>query len=233
MCVVEVVDFLQGAAVEGADDVVAAVGDEGAVFGLAVFGGVAPLDVFAEAAPEEEDDHGDAYDKAHQVVDAVVAVFVAPDEDDFASEVEGEEDEEESEEGGVPVVDKEMGPEAAHVAADAEVLEYLAGEAAVGVLVVGGVADVADDDEEDGDVVEQNFGDAMVVFVPPEFERQQVGHEVGEEDAADGGNAEDNVAPDDSHPFLEGVDVEDAGVVKIEECLCGKEEKQGQQGFAK
>ena len=73
----------------------------------------------------------------------------------------------------------------------------------------------------------------MVVFVPPEFERQQVGHEVGEEDAADGGNAEDDVAPDDSHPFLEGVDVEDAGVVKIEECLCGKEEKQGQQGFAK
>ena len=86
-------DFFKGATVEGADNVVAAVGDEGAVFGLAVFSCVVPVDVFAEAAAEEEDDYGDADDEADDVVDAVVTVFVAAAELYSGAETEGEEDE--------------------------------------------------------------------------------------------------------------------------------------------
>ena len=213
------VDLLEGAAVEGAHDVVAAVGHEGAVLSLAVFGGVVPFDLLAEAAAEEEEDEGAADDEAHDVVDAVAAVAVAGGEVYLAAEPEEEHDGDDGEEGGLPVVDDEVGPEGAHVAADAEVAEDLAGEAAVGVLVVGGVAGVGDDDEEHGGVVEQYLGEAVVVLVPTEVEGDEVEGEIGQQHEADGGDAEGEVAGDDAEPFLEAVDMEDAEVVAIEEGL--------------
>ena len=73
----------------------------------------------------------------------------------------------------------------------------------------------------------------MVCFVPTELERQEVGNKVGEEYAADGGDAEDDVAPYDAGPLVQVSDVEYAGVVEVEECLCSKEQKQSQEGFAK
>ena len=140
-----------------------------------------PVDVFAEATTEEENDHSHADDETYNVVGTMIAVFIAPDKFDFGAQKECGKNKNKAEESGVPVVDEEVRPQAAHVAADAEVLENLAGETAVGVLVIGGVADVADDDEEDGDVVEEYFGKAVVVFVPAELEGQKIGHKVGEE----------------------------------------------------
>ena len=127
----------------------------------------------------------------------------------------------------MPVIDEEVGPKAAHVAGNAEILEYLASETTVGVLVVGSIADVGDDDEEDGDVVEEYFGEAVVVFVPAEFEGEEVCYKVGKEETADGGDAEDDVAPYDAEPFAEVGDVEDACVGEVEEYLGGQEEEKG------
>ena len=162
----------------------------------------------------------------------MATIFVTSAKPYFVPQEKGEENKYQTKEGGVPVVDQEVWPQATHVATDAKVLEYLAGKAAIGVLIVGGIANVADDDKQHRDVVKEYLSETVVVFVPSEFKRQEIGSKIGEHQASDGGNAEDKIAPYYAQPFGRAFDVEYPGVRQVEECLCCPKQQERQQGFA-
>ncbi len=209
----------------GANDVVEAVGDQRTVLALAVVGAGGPGGLGVAEGVGEEAEADERQDGAKDVVGSVVGVFDAGCEDDFSAAIDGEEQQEKPHEGGIPIVFEEMRPEHHHVATDAHVVEYLAAETSVGELEIGGVANIGQDEAQHRDIVEKKLDNGAECLVPATFERQQVDEIIGEEHQSHGDKGENDVAPEDAAPLGPAVDVEDAGVGKIEEHL-GPEQQQ-------
>ena len=128
-----------------------------------------------------------------------------------------------------PVVYGEMRHEGAHLAADAEVGEYLVGEQAVGVLVVGAVAAAGYHHEQYGGDVQHLGHDAVPAPVACR-QRQYHEREVGEEEGGHRGHPEAHIAEDQSFP-LAVVQMEDVQVAQVKRQLRGGKCAEGKQRF--
>ena len=118
----------------------------------------------------------------------------------------------------------------AHLAADAEIGEYLIGEQAVGVLVVGGVASARYYHDEYGGYIQRLGEDAVPAAVACR-QGQQHEDDVGEQEGRHGCQSKMQVAKQQARPLAHAVEMEDAQVTDMESHLCGRQCTESQKDF--